>query len=373
MYTVRRLYYPAWFGSVGAAPEYGPQMTDETIANRLRVPPGFKIGLYAGASAARLLRFTSTGDLLVSQTNIGKVSLLEHDANGDGKADGSKTLFDNLSAPHGMVLHDGWLYIAEGNAIFRVRFDADKRTVDGKPEYIVRDVPVGGHGTRTIGIGPDGWLYLSIGSSCNVCIEDNPRRAAITRFHLDGSGEERYATGLRNSVGFTWQPGSGAMYATDNGRDWLGDDFPPCELNRIVQGGFYGWPFANGNRVPDPDFGNEHAEDIAVSIPPAHAFGAHVAPLGLTFYDAQAFPEKYRGAIFVAQHGSWNRSKKSGYKVVAVFLHSDGSTQEEDFLTGFERDDNVVGRPVDVAVGPDGALYVSDDYSGSVYRIAYTG
>jgi glucose/arabinose dehydrogenase len=371
MYTVRRVYYPRWFTG-NPAPDYGPTMTEELLAAHVHAPPGFHVELYAHeVERARMLRFTSTGDLLVSAAFVSRVVLLERDADGDGHPDGSRVLLDNLVLPHGMALHDGWLYVAEGRAVFRVRFDAQQRSVTGKPEYIIHDIPEGGHGTRTIGIGADGWLYLSTGSSCNVCIEDQPRRAAITRFHLDGSGEQRYATGLRNSVGFTWQPGTGAMYATDNGRDWLGDDFPPCELNRIVEGGFYGWPFANGNRVPDLDFGKGHEKEIAASIPPAHAFGAHVAPLGLTFYDGSVFPERYRGALFVAQHGSWNRSRKSGYKVVVVFIDANGETREEDFLTGFEENEQVIGRPVDVAVGPDGALYVSDDYSGSVYRVVY--
>src|SRR6185295_749832 len=193
----------------------------------------------------------------------------------------------------------------------------------------------------------------------------------------DGSGEEIYASGLRNAVGFDWQPGTGDLYGTDNGRDLLGDDFPPCELNRIVPMGFYGWPFANGNRVPDPNYGAGHEAQIAASIPPVHGFGAHTAPLGITFYVAPAgnapaaFPPAYAGAAFVAQHGSWNRSKKSGYQVVALHFQADGTITEEPFATGFMSDEKVSGRPVDVAVGPDGALYVSDDFSGAIYRIAY--
>jgi cytochrome c553 len=210
-----------------------------------------------------------------------------------------------------------------------------------------------------------------------VCIEADGRRAAILRFNLDGSGGEIYATGLRNAVDFDWQPGSGDLYATDNGRDLLGDDFPPCEFNRIVPGGFYGWPFANGDRVPDPDYGRGHEAEIAASIPPAHAFAAHVAPLGMTFYEPPpapapaAFPPAYYGAVFVAQHGSWNRSKKIGYQVVALHFGPDGTIREEPFATGFLIDEQVSGRPVGVAVGPDGALYVSDDFTGSIYRIAY--
>ncbi|HEY8516190.1 MAG TPA: PQQ-dependent sugar dehydrogenase [Candidatus Binatia bacterium] len=351
----------------------GDAMTESEVRARLRVPEGFAVNSFAsGIPNARMMRFTEAGDMLVSSPREGKVWLLARDRNGDGTADGKRVLLDGLNRPHGLALHDGWLYVAETDAVLRVRFDAESGTVRGAPERIITGLPGGGnHWTRTIAIGPDGKLYVSIGSSCNVCIEDDPRRAAIVRYELDGSNETLYATGLRNAVGFAWQPGTGDLYATDNGRDFLGDDFPPCELDRVVEGGFYGWPYANGDRVPDPDYGAERPDLVAKSIPPVHGFGAHTAPLGMTFYDGDAFPERWRGAIFVAQHGSWNRSRKSGYQVVAVFLDEEGGAREEPFLTGFEVDDKVYGRPVDVAVGPDGALYVSDDFTGSIYRVAY--
>ncbi|HZR84687.1 MAG TPA: PQQ-dependent sugar dehydrogenase [Candidatus Binatia bacterium] len=346
------------------------------VGQRLRVPAGFGVGQYAtGVDNARMLLFTPAGDLLVSSPRTGSVLLLERDANGDGHADGQNVLIAGLDRPHGLALRDGWLYVAESDAILRVRFDPATRTVSGPRETVVSGLPGGGnHWTRTIAFGPDGHLYVSIGSSCNVCIEDDPRRAAIVRYTADGKGEELYATGLRNAVGFAWQPSTGALYATDNGRDLLGDDFPPDELNRIAPAGFYGWPFANGNRVPDPDFGRGHEEDVARSIPPAHAFGAHTASLGIAFYDhtgAGAFPGEYQGAAFVAQHGSWNRSKKIGYQVVALFFGPDRTIREQPFLTGLLAGETVYGRPVGVAVGPDGALYVSDDFTGSIYRIAY--
>ncbi len=351
----------------------GAPMSDGVLASRVRLPAGFSINTFAGTiTGARMLRFTSAGDLLVSAPLQGKVWLLEHDADRDGRAEGRHVLLDNLKRPHGLTLRDGWLHVAEPDGVLRVRFDPAARQISGEPERIIRDLPGwGGHWTRTIDFGPDGRLYVSGGSSCNVCLGEDPRRAAILRYHPDGSGEQIYATGLRNSVGFAWQPGTGALYATDNGRDMLGDDFPPCELNRIVEGGFYGWPVAHGDRVPDPEYGKGKKDLIAQSIPPAHAFGTHVAPLGITFYTGTAFPERYRGAAFVAQHGSWNRSKKSGYKVVALLFAADGSIREEDFATGFEINEEVYGRPVDVAVGADGALYVSDDFTGAVYRIAF--
>jgi cytochrome c553 len=217
-------------------------------------------------------------------------------------------------------------------------------------------------------------MYVSVGSSCNVCVETDRRRATLMRFRPDGSGEEVFATGLRNAVGFDWRPEDGQIYATDNGRDLLGDDFPPCELNRVVQGGFYGWPFANGNRVSDPDLGRGQEARIAASIPPVHGFRAHNAPLGITFLRGESVPAAYRGAAVVALHGSWNRTRKDGYKVVSLHWDGQGAIAERDFLTGFlgADDADVIGRPVDVAEGPDGSVYVSDDYAGSVYRVAWT-
>lgn len=195
----------------------------------------------------------------------------------------------------------------------------------------------------------------------------------MLRFRPDGSGEETFATGLRNSAGFDWHPESGALYATENGRDLLGDDFPPCELNKLVRGGFYGFPVANGNRRPDPDLGEGEGKRIEASIPPAHSFAAHNAPLGMTFVRGRGVPESYRGAALVALHGSWNRTKKDGYKVVSLHWGSDGSIEERDFVTGWLVDDNVIGRPADVTEGPDGAFYIADDYAGVIWRVAHTG
>jgi glucose/arabinose dehydrogenase len=356
----------------------GPEIAEGQLGARIALPPGFSVTAYArDVPNARMLLFTEGGDLLVSQPRAGQVMLLGHDRDGDGAADAQRVLLDHLYQPHGLAYRDGWLYVAETTAVLRVRFDPAAGTVIGAPERIVQDLPdAGSHWTRTVHIGPDGRLYVTVGSHCNVCLERDPRRAAMLRFDRDGGHPEIYATGLRNAVDFAWQPGTNALYATENGRDLLGDDFPPDELNRIVERGFYGWPFANGDRVPDPNFGAGHDTEIAASIPPAHAFPAHVATLGMAFYSVPAgaapaaFPERYRGAAFVAEHGSWNRSKKIGYQVVALHF-SDGTITEEPFMTGFLHDESVSGRPVGVAVGPDAALYVSDDFTGMVYRIAY--
>jgi cytochrome c553 len=264
------------------------------------------------------------------------------------------------------------LYVAESGGVRRLRFDPVSRTASGPPEAVVSGLPAGGgHWTRTLRFGPDGHLYVSIGSSCNVCLEDDPRRASIVRHRSDGRAPEIFASALRNAVVFDWRPETGELYATDNGRDLLGDDVPPCELNRVVEGGFYGWPFAYGDRVADPDLGEGHAADVARSLGPVHAFRAHNAPLGLTFLRGAGLPPAYRGAALVALHGSWNRTRKDGYKVVSLHWNADGTIEERDFLTGFLDGEDVYGRPVDVAEGPDGAIYVSDDYGAAIFRVAF--
>ncbi|HSD27245.1 MAG TPA: PQQ-dependent sugar dehydrogenase [Vicinamibacteria bacterium] len=345
------------------------------IEGRLRPPSGTTVSVFAAdLKDARFLRFTPKGDLLVTLPRSGRVVRLEPDGDADGLSDGREDLLSGLNRPHGLDLHEGWLYVAETDAVGRVRFDPATGKASGPFERVVKGLPGGGnHWTRTIRFGPDGLLYVSIGSTCNVCLEKDRRRAAIVRYQPDGSGEEIFATGLRNAVGFDWRPADGQIYATDNGRDLLGDDFPPCELDRVVQGGFYGWPIANGNRVPDPDFGKGQEARISASIPPVHGFRPHNAPLGITFLRGEGVPAAYRGAAVVALHGSWNRTRKDGYKVVSLHWGSDGRIDERDFLTGFlgASDDDVSGRPVDVAEGPDGSVYVSDDHAGSIYRVQW--
>ncbi len=360
----------------------------EVVEHRFAVAPGFRVELFAeGVQNARLLRFSPGGSLIVSQPRLGRLLKLSGDGDGDGRSDGRQILLDSLDRPHGFDFADGFLYVAEGGAIARVAVEEsgpDSLRTSGAPIRIVEGIPEGqNHWTRTLRIGPDGLIYLTVGSSCNVCLEEDPRRAAMIRYAIDGSGEEIYAAGLRNSVGFDWRPGTRELYATDNGRDLLGDDVPPCELNRIERGGFYGWPYAHGMNQVDPDFGEGQPARIAGSIPPVHAFGAHQAPLGITFLrharsqsaelqSAEPQAADPRDTALVALHGSWNRSRLSGYKVVALEWNADGTIRESDFLTGFQVGDDVIGRPVDVTEGPDGAIYVSDDYAAAIYRITRT-
>jgi glucose/arabinose dehydrogenase/cytochrome c553 len=352
--------------------------SENVVESRFRVPEDFEVELFAdGIQNARFMRFSPGGDLIVSQPRAGQLVHVYRDRDGDGRSDGRRILLGGLDRPHGFDFRDHQLFIGEGGAIARIDFTEsgpDTITVVGSPVRIVEGIPSGeNHWTRTLRFGPDGGLYLSVGSSCNVCEEPDPRRAAILRYEADGSGETIYASGLRNSVGFDWRPGTDELYATDNGRDLLGNDYPPCELNRIERGGFYGFPVANGDRRPDPDFGAGEEARIAASIPPAHSFRAHNAPLGITFVRHPDAPAWLQNAALVALHGSWNRTELDGYKVVSLHWDAQDRIEERDFLTGFEIDGDVIGRPVDVAEGPDGAIYVSDDYAGAIYRVTRKG
>jgi glucose/arabinose dehydrogenase len=340
---------------------------------RIRVPPGFSVGVFAAeVPGVRFLRPLHGGALLATTPRAGKVWLLAPDRDGDGRSDSSRVLLDGLERPHGLDLFEGSLYVAEASGVGRVPIDPQTGDLTGPYERVVDGLPEGGnHWSRTVRFGPDGWMYVSVGSSCNVCVESDERRAAMLRFRPDGSDAQIFATGLRNSAGFDWHPDTGALYATDNGRDLLGDDFPPCELNLVRLGGFYGWPFANGDRVPDPNLGAEQPDRVRDSIPPAHAFGAHVAPLGIVFLRNPELPPDWRGVALVALHGSWNRTSKSGYKVVSLHWSDDGKIAERDFLMGLEQDQNVIGRPVDVAEAADGTIYVSDDYASSIYWVKF--
>jgi len=274
--------------------------------------------------------------------------------------------------PHGLALYKDWLYVAESNAVGRIHFDASTGKTRGTYQRII-DLPEGGnHWSRSIQFGPDNKLYVSVGSSCNVCVEQDPKRAALLRFTPEGQQAEIFASGLRNTVGFAWQPTTNKLYGVDNGRDFLGDNFPPCELNQIKQGEFYGWPYVNGNQVLDPDLGKGKQSWLAGSIPPVHEFGAHTAPLSLLFLKSKTLRSALNADALVTLHGSWNRSVKSGYKLVALTFDAEKGIVERDFITGFEKNDDVIGRPVDVVEAADGSLYISDDFSGSIYRVSYS-
>ena len=350
------------------------ELDTEKLGSQIQLPDGFSMGIYAADVAnARIIRFTRSGDMLVANPSLDKIVILGRDKNGDGKADSNQLLMDGLNGPNGLDFFEDWLYIAETDAIGRVKFDHEAGEIKGEYKRIVTGLPAGGnHWKKTLRFGPDGLMYVAMGSSCNVCIEEDKRRAAMVRYQPDGTGEEIMAEGLRNSAGFDWSPADGQIYATDNGRDLLGDDFPPCELNKVEQGNHYGWPFANGNKIPDPDFGEGNEAIISSSVQPVHGFKAHNAPLGIEFVRGDVWPPEYRGAAIVALHGSWNRKSKDGYKVVSLHWDAEGNVTERDFVSGFLKEDQVIGRPAEVTQGPDGAFYISDDYVGAIYRVSYT-
>lgn len=338
----------------------------------LKLPPGFRIGLFASSlDSPRMMALSPDGRLFVTEMDAGRVMILP-DSDGNRQADSHIVYAGGLDNPHGIAFHAGYLYVAEEGRVIRYPYHAGDNKAS-KPQVIVPDLPTGGgHFTRTISFGPDGKLYTSIGSSCNVCIEKNPLRASIIRCNADGSGREAFATGLRNSVGLAWNPSTGELWATDNGRDFLGDNLPPDEVNVIRQGGFYGWPFAYGNRVSDPQFGSQAPAKVKATIPPKIAIQAHSAPLGLTFYNGSMFPSAYQGNLFIAYHGSWNRSAPTGYKVVR-FVVRDGNVVggQQDFITGWLQGGSSWGRPVGFLVGKSGEFYITDDKAGRVYVVTY--
>jgi glucose/arabinose dehydrogenase len=357
-------------GCVGFLPKPAPSADLATI----RLPPGFAIEFFArDLGFARFLALDPRGTLLVSVPRSGRVLALPDDDR-DGRADAVVPVVEGLDLPHGLAFLDGRLHVAETGRILRFDYDPATRRVRGAPAVVVPDLPARGtHWTRTITIGPDRRLYVSVGSSCNNCEERDRRRAAIYRYETDGSGGTPFATGLRNAVGIAFRPGTNELWATVNGRDWLGEDRPAEYITRVEEGGFYGWPYCHwtgAGLLRDPDLGG--GDRCRMVRRPSVLHQAHTAPLGLAFYTGSQFPPGYRGGLFVALHGSWNRSVPVGYKVVWVELRG-VAPLVEDFATGWLAGIRYWGRPVDLAVAPDGALFVSDDGLGAVYRITYRG
>lgn len=348
--------------------------SDADIA-AVELPPGFEAAIFAeGLSGPRFLAFGPDGVLHVADRGNNRIVTLP-DTDGNGRADSTNVFADNLNSPHSLVFHEGAWFVGVPSGVVRLQDTNGDGRADVQ-ETVVGDLPPSGqHTTRTVDFLPDGRMVISVGSSCNVCEEEDPRRAAIVVYEGPaGGGEEIFATGLRNAVGLAVHPQTGELWATNNGRDLMGDDLPPETIYQVTQGSDYGWPTCHAGDIVDPDMGQPGSCD---GVPaPDVAMQAHMAPLGLTFYTGDSFPADYQGDMFVALHGSWNRSVPVGYKVGRVPMENGRPAGDlQDFATGWlDLEANAVyGRPVDVAVGPDGALYVSDDKGGYIYRIQYTG
>jgi glucose/arabinose dehydrogenase len=341
--------------------------------NPIALPPGFTISVFAqGLDDPRMLTVGSDGSLYVAERGAGRVLRLP-DEDGDGALDAQQVVAQGLNAPSSLAFYpDGSLYVAETERVLRLS-QPDTRGIFQKQEVIVDGLPSGGHSTRTVLFSPDfSTLFVSIGSSCNVCIEGDARRAAIMAYNPDGSHARLYARGLRNAVGITFRPGTDELWATNNGRDLLGDDLPPETINLVQQGDDFGWPRCHAGRIIDPEFGGSQGCQGVKA--PLVEMQAHSAPLGLTYYSGNQFPEDYRGDLFVAFHGSWNRSVPTGYKLVRIPIQGSQPGPVQDFATGWLLPNGSNwGRPVDVISGNDGSLYLSDDAGGKIYRIFYTG
>ena len=333
---------------------------------RIHLPPGFHIELVANVPGARSMALSPSGTLFVGTRGHDVFAVV-------GRGDELKdprvvTIAKGLDMPNGVAFRGGALYVAEVSRI--LRFDDIEKHLDDPPApFVVNDrYPKDhAHGWKFIAFGPDGKLYVPIGAPCNICDKGDPY-ASITRIDPDGKNFEIVARGIRNSVGFDWRPGTNELWFTDNGRDWLGDDAPDDELDRISRAGeHFGYPYCHAGTISDPDYGKGHP--CSEYVPPVVKLGAHVAALGMRFYAGSMFPASYRGKIFIAEHGSWNRSTKTGYRVVVV--DPDRKTWAA-FASGWLVGERAWGRPVDVLVMPDGSLLVSDDQAGAIYRIWYS-
>ncbi len=350
-------------------PPQPPPPSDPRLA-RIELPEGFHIRVYAeGVTGARSMSLSPDGTLFVGTRPSGRVYALR-DEDGDHKAERVIILARGLNNPNGVAFKDGDLYIAEISRILRYRNIEAQLDNPPQPEIVNNAFPTNrSHGWKFIRFGPDGLLYVPVGAPCNICARGDPY-ASIGRLDANGTFSI-IARGIRNTVGFDWHPETGQLWFTDNGRDRMGDDVPPDELNRVTADGqHFGYPYCHGTNIADPVFGNQRNCDEFVA--PVQNLGPHVAALGMRFYTGDMFPEDYRNQIFIAEHGSWNRSSKIGYRVTLVRLNDNKAISYEPFAKGWLQGESNWGRPVDVLVMPDGSLLVSDDQAGLIYRISYS-
>lgn len=337
----------------------------------IRLPPGFKIDLYGKIPGARSMTLGGRGTVFVGTRSEGKVYAIIPSATPAHPAR-IVTIATGLDTPNGVAFHGNALYVAEVNRILRYDNIEDHLTNPPRPVVVNSSFPSDRHhGWKFIRFGPDGRLYVPVGAPCNVCKKTDERYATIMRMQPDGTGLEIFAHGVRNTVGFDWHPQTGALWFTDNGRDWLGDNRPPDELNFAPKPGMnFGFPYCHGQNISDPKYGKE--APCAGFVPPVLELGPHVAALGMRFYRGRMFPETYRNTIFIAEHGSWNRTVPVGYRITMVTLKDNQAVRYSIFASGWLKDNFVYGRPVDIQELPDGSLLVSDDYAGAIYRISYS-
>jgi glucose/arabinose dehydrogenase len=347
-----------------------PAHARDLLLDTLKLPAGFRIAIYADAvPGARSMALAPDGTLFVG-TRGDTVYALPNRSGGP-RADAVLTLLKGLDTPNGVAFRDGALYVAEVGRILRYDRIVERLHTPPRPVVVSDAFPRDAHhGWKFIRFGPDGRLYVPVGAPCNICEPDPARYAAIFRLKPDGSALEQYARGVRNTVGFDWHPQTGELWFTDNGRDWLGNDAPPDELNRAPRAGLhFGYPYCHGKAIADSEYGGKRA--CAEFTPPMRELGAHVAALGMRFYSGTMFPEPWRGRVFIAEHGSWNRIPPSGYRVTTARIEAGRVAAYEVFAEGWLQGIAAWGRPVDVQVMADGALLVSDDKAGVIYRISY--
>jgi glucose/arabinose dehydrogenase len=343
----------------------------EVPLHSITLPPGFTISVYANkVQNARSMTLGAKGTLFVGTREAGKVYALV-DRDHDNQAEAVITIAHGLNAPNGVAFRDGALYVAEIHRI--LRFDQIEDRLENPPQPVVVNDKLPRdrwHGWKFVRFGPDGRLYVPVGAPCNVCERDDERYASVLRMNPDGSGLEVFARGIRNTVGFDWHPQTKELWFTDNGRDNLGDEVPPDELNHAPrQGMHFGFPYCHAGTIPDPQFGAKRAcEEFT---PPEITLGPHVAAIGMRFYTGTMFPDEYRNQIFIAEHGSWNRTTPIGYRISLVRLAENRAVKYEVFAEGWLQRGHAWGRPADVLVMPDGALLVSDDRANAIYRISY--
>lgn len=348
--------------------------TDALLKN-VKLPDNFTIEIFAaGLGAPRMMTSGSDGTVFITRPDSGDVLALA-DKDNDGRVDETRTAVSGLPDVHGIAVHQDRMYLATVQEVYAASM---QNGMPGKPGRILAGLPPGGrHPNRTLGVGPDGKLYITVGSTCNCCIEDYPESAAILTTGLEGNGKEIFATGLRNTVGFGWHPRTGQLFGMDHGTDWLGDDFPPEELNRLEKGKFYGWPLASaGSVIRISEYPKEFNPKayLAKTNPPVLTWTPHSAPLQMVFYTGSQFPGEYVNNAFVAMHGSWNRKPPSGYEVIRIVFNENGKPERiAPFATGFlmTEENRAFARPTGLAVAKDGSLLIGSDKTGVIFRVSY--